>query len=88
MSNISETWQEWEQRQKAKQAQAYREMGKQEARLPIEKHPISERMQSLLKNLSRCTFGVGTWDKRFVRDLQGVTEISKKQEYWILKMTF
>ena len=89
MNTMSDNpWDEWERRAKEKQATAYRELGRKEEKLPTVKRPATDREKAQLKALSGCTFGVGTWDKRFVRQMTGVDEITEKQAYWILKLTF
>ena len=40
----------------------------------------------LIRALARCTFPVGSWDKRFVRNMLDREEFSEKQQACILRL--
>jgi hypothetical protein len=45
----------------------------------IELFPITDRHREMLNKLAGATMLPGSFDKRFVRNLQGATGLSKKQ---------
>jgi hypothetical protein len=82
-------WDNWFHQQKSKQAIEETEPVEEKARkLPTEKRPITEDEKKISESLRKCTFGVGSWDKKFVKSLEGLTEISEKQSYWIYKTSY
>lgn len=51
---------------------------------------MTDEQRRMLAELRTCTFGVGSWDKRFVRDLAGSPadyELTPRQE-WALRRTY
>lgn len=93
---MEETWDEWRERQEAKQAKSYQQLG-EEKKLPAAKRPTTEEEQKLICALAACHFAPATWDKSFAHSLHGfdattravtpVAEISEKQAYWLFKLT-
>lgn len=41
--------------------------------------PITDDQRTKLGRLAKCTMLPGSWDKRFVRDLQGAEELTVNQ---------
>lgn len=85
---LDDTWEDWKRRHDAKQAQAWQKLKKYEESLSSVKRPATEREKQGIAALQKCTFQVGSWDKRFVHGLEGSTEISEKQSYWLAKMVY
>lgn len=82
-------WDEWLNSQIQKQAHEQTEGSSEKARkLPSVKRPITDEEKRISESLRKCTFCVGSWDKRFVASVQGVAEISEKQSYWIYKTAY
>ena len=83
---MNNPWDEWKQQKESQRAKEAPEV--KAAKLPAVKRPITEDEKRIADSLRKCTFGVGSWDKKFVRSLEGATEISEKQSYWIYKTAY
>lgn len=46
---------------------------------PVERVDLSPLERSMLAALARCTFRPGSFEKRFVRDISGVTALTERQ---------
>lgn len=55
---------------------------------PPQKFPVTSLELWALAALGKCRFGVGTWEKRFVRSLQGAIELTAKQREWLCKLIY
>lgn len=80
---LSDDWRDW--KLKAEQKQAEEQKAMLDA-LSQEKHPITEKERSAILALRGCTFIPASWDKKFVRSLQGKEQISERQQYWLKKL--
>jgi hypothetical protein len=56
---------------------------------PKTRYPLNTyELIALSKWLPRCTFGVGSPEKRFVRQNQNATALTEKQREWLRKITY
>lgn len=55
---------------------------------PVQRVDLSPLERSMLAALASCTFLPGSFDKRFVRDISGVTALTEKQRALFYKTFF
>lgn len=55
---------------------------------PVERVDLSPLERSMLAALASCTFLPGSFEKRFVRDISGVTALTEKQRALFYKTFF
>lgn len=55
---------------------------------PKPRRPIDEYEVQCLADLSRCTFAVGSPDKRFVRGMQGAADITQGQAEYLQRLVW
>lgn len=55
---------------------------------PKPRRPIDEYETQCLKELSFCTFAVGSPDKRFVRGMQGAADITEGQAEYLQRLVY
>jgi hypothetical protein len=55
---------------------------------PKPKFPLTNTESALLKRLVSCTFGIGSPDKRFVRDLQDASEMTGGQLAYLARLVY
>jgi hypothetical protein len=102
VKTLTETWQAWKEQHETKQKQMQERIAEYESNLSTVKRPATERERMAIKALAGCTFGVGSWDKKFIASLyhydamQGkiidriipIDQLSEKQAYWLGKTVF
>lgn len=70
------------------EAQAQKRARPKKSKTPPVRFRVTPQQAEALKALGRCRFGAGSYDKRFVRDLQDAPELTQRQGEELARLVY